>query len=170
MARILFGSVHFSSSVLSNSLHPYGRQPARLPCPSPTPRAYSNSWPSIWWCHPTISSSIIPFSSCLQSFPESRSFPVSQFLHIKWPKYWSFSFSISPFNENSGLISFRTDGLDLLEVEGTLKNLLQHHNSKASILRCSAFFIVQLSHPYMAAGKTVVLIRWTFVGKVVSAF
>ena len=103
-------------------------------------------------------------------FPSIMVISSESVLHIKWPKYWSFSFSIIPFNENSGLISFRIDGLDLLEVEVTLKNLLQHHNSKASIHRCSAFFIVQLSHPYMAAGKTVALIRWTFVGKVVSAF
>ena len=87
---------------------------------------------------------------------------------MKWPKYWSFSFSISPSNEHTGLISFRMDWLDLLAVKGTLKSLLQHHNSKASILRCSAFFIVQLSHPYMTTGKTIALTRRTFVGKVVS--
>ena len=87
-------------------------------------------------------------------------------LRIRWPKYWSFSFSISPANEYSGLISFRMDWLDLLAVQGTLKSLLQHHSSKASILQCSAFFIVQLSHPYMTAGKTIALTRWTFVGKV----
>ena len=86
----------------------------------------------------------------------------------KWPKYWSFSFNISLSNEHSGLISFRIDWLDLLAVQGTLKNLLQHHSSKASILRCSAFFIVQLSHPYMTTGKTIALTRWTFVGKVMS--
>ena len=89
-------------------------------------------------------------------------------LHIRWPKYWSFSFSISPSNEYSGLISFRMDWLDLLSVHGTLKSLLQHHSSKASILRCSAFFTVQLSHPYMTTGKTIALARWTFVGKVIS--
>ena len=89
-------------------------------------------------------------------------------LHIKWPKYWSFSFSISPSNERSGLISFRMDWLDLLAVQGTLKRLLQHHSSKVSILRCLAFFIVQLSHPYMTTGKTIALARWTLVGKVMS--
>ena len=89
-------------------------------------------------------------------------------LHIRWPKYWSFSFSISPTNEQPGLISFRMDLLDLLAVQGTLKSLLQHHSSKASILRCSAFFIVQLSHPYMTTGKTIALTRWTFVVKVMS--
>ena len=91
-------------------------------------------------------------------------------LHIRWPKYWSFSCSISPSNEYSGLISFRMNWLDLLAVQGTLKSLLQHHSSKASILWCSAFFIVQLSHPYMTTGKTIALTRWTFVGKVMSLF
>ena len=89
-------------------------------------------------------------------------------LHMSWPKYWSFSFSISPSNEHPGLISFRMDCLDLLAVQGTLKSLLQHHSSKASIFRCSAFLIVQLSHPYMTTGKTIALTRWTFVGKVMS--
>ena len=112
------------------------------------PRACSSSRPSSWWYHPTISSSIVPFSSHLQSFPASGSFPMSV-LCIRWPKYWSFSFSISPSNEYSGLISFRTDWFDLLAVLGTLKSLPQHYSSKASILRHSAFFTVQLSHPYM---------------------
>ena len=101
-------------------------------------------------------------------FPSIRGFSNESFLHIRWPKYWSFSFSISPSNEYSGLISFRMDWLGLLAVQGTLKSLLQHHSSKVSILRCSAFFIVQLSHPYMTTGKTIVLTRWTFVGKVMS--
>ena len=109
---------------------------------------------------------VIPFS-CLQSFPASGSFLMSWFC-IMWPKYWSFSFSISPSNEYLGLISFRIDWLDLLAVQGTLKSLLQHHSSKASILRRSAFFIVQLSHPYMTTGKIIVLTRWTFVDKVMS--
>ena len=120
------------------------------------------------WCHPTISSSIVPFSSCLQSFPASGSFSNESVLHIRWPKYWNFSFSISPSNKYSGLISFRIYGFDLLAVQGTLKSLLQHHSSKASILQCSAFFIVQISHPYMTTGKTIALTRWTFVGKVMS--
>ena len=100
-------------------------------------------------------------------FPSIRVFSNEMALHIRWPKYWSFSFNISPSNEHPGLISFRGDWLDLLAVQGTLKNLLQHHSSKASILWCSAFFIVQLSHPYMITGKTIALTRWTFVGKVI---
>ena len=115
----------FSHPVISNSLRPHGLQHAGLPCPSPTPRAYSNSCPLSRWCHPTLSSSVVPFSSHLQSFPASGSV-----LHIRWPKYWSFSFSISSSNEYSGLISFRIDWLDLLAVQGTLKSLLQHHSSK----------------------------------------
>ena len=101
-------------------------------------------------------------------FPSIRVFSSESVLHIRWPKYWSFSFSISPSSEYSGLISFRIDWLDLLAVQGTLKSLLQHHSSKASILRCSALFTVQLSHPYMTTGKTIALTRWTFVGKVMS--
>ena len=101
-------------------------------------------------------------------FPGIRVLSSESVLCIRWPKYWSFSFSISPFCEYSGLISFRLDWLDLLAVQGTLKSLLQHHSSKASILQCSAFFIVQLSHPYMTTGKTTALTRWTFVGKVMS--
>ena len=101
-------------------------------------------------------------------FPSTRVFPNESVLHIRWPKYWSFSFSIGPSNEYSGLISFRMDWLDLLAVQGTFKSLLQHHSSKASILQCSAFFIVQLSHPSMTTGKTIALTRRTFVGKVMS--
>ena len=105
----------------------------------------------------------------LPSIPSSiRVFSSESALCIRWPKYWSFNFSISPSNEQPGLISFRMDWLDLLTVQGTLKSLLQHHSSKASILRCSAFFIVQLSHPYMTTGKTIALIRRTFVDKVMS--
>ena len=106
---------------------------------------------------------------CLPSiFPSIRVFSKESDLHIRWPMYWSFSFSISPSNEYSGLITFRMDWLDLLTVQGTLKSLLQHHSSKASTLRCSVFFIVQVSHPYMTIGKTKALTRWTFVGKVMS--
>ena len=101
-------------------------------------------------------------------FPSIKVFPSESVLPIRWPQYWSFSFSISPSNEYSGLISFRIDGYDLLAVQGTLKSLLQHHSSKASILKRSAFFIVQFSHPYMTTGKTIALTRWTFVGKVMS--
>ena len=116
---------------------------------------------SHWVSHPAISSSVVPFSSHLQSFPASV-------LCIRWPKYWSFRFIISPSNEYSGLISFRMDFLDLLAVQGTLKRLLQHHSSKASILWCSAFFIVHFSYPYMITGKTIPMTRGTFVGKVMS--
>ena len=131
-------SVQFSWSVVSNSLWPHGPQHTRSPCPSLTPGVYSNSYPLSWWWHLSISSSIVPFFSCLQSFPESGSFPwVSssggQSSLTRWPKYWSFSFSISPSNEHPGLISFRIDWLDLLAIQGTLKSLLQHHSSKALI-------------------------------------
>ena len=156
---IYLSSVQFSHSVVFDCLRPYGLQLARLPCPSPTPRAYSNSCPSCRWCHPTISSSVVPFSSRLQFFPASGFFSNESVLCIRWPKYWSFSFSISPSNEYSGLVSFRMDWLDLLAVQGTRQNLHQHHSSKASILRCSAFFIVQLLHPYMTTGKTIALTR-----------
>ena len=111
-------------------------------------------------CHPLL----LPPSI----FPSSRVFSNESALHSRWPKYWHFSFSISPSNEHPGLISFRMDWLDLLAVQGTLKHLLQHHSSKASILQHSAFCIVQLSHPYMTIGKAITLIRWTFVGKVTS--
>ena len=160
-------SAQFSRSVISNSLWPDGLQHTRPPCPSPTPRVFSNSCPSSQWCHPTISSSVVPFSR-LQSFPASGSFPMSQFFAIRWPKFWSFSFNISPSNEYSGRISFRMDWFDLLAVQGTLKSLLQHHSSKASVLQSSAYFIVQLSHPYMTIRKTIALTRWTFVDKVMS--
>ena len=111
-------------------------------------------------CHPLL---LLPSIS-----PSIRVFSNESALRIRWPKYRSFSLNISPFNEHPGLISFRMDWLDLLAVQGTLNSLLQHHSSKASILRCSAFFIVQLSHPYMTTGKTIALTRWTFVGKVMS--
>ena len=116
-------SVQFSHSVVSDSLRPHESQHTRPPCLSPTPGVHPNPCSSSQWCHPTISSSVIPFSSCPQSFPASGSFPMSQ-LFIRWPKYWSFSFNISPANENPGLISFRMDWLDLLAVQGTLKSLL----------------------------------------------
>jgi len=148
------------------SLRPHGLQQARPPYPSPTPEVSSNSCPSSRWCHPTTSSSVIPFS--LSIFPTIRVFSNESTLHMRLPKYWSFSFNISPSNEYSGLISFRMNWLDLLAVQGTLKSLLQHHSSKASILWRSAFLIVQLSHPYMTTGKTIALTRWTFVGKVMS--
>ena len=111
-------------------------------------------------CHPLLLLPPIP--------PSIRVFSNESTLRVRWPKYWSFSFSISPSNEHPGLISFRMDWLDVLAVQGTLKSLLQHHNSKVSILLCSAFFIVQLSYPYMTTGKTIALTRWTFVGTVTS--
>ena len=134
-------SLQFSRSIVSDSLWPHGEQHARPPCPSPTPGVCPNSCPLSWWCHPTISSSVVPFSSHLQSLPGIRVFSNELVLYIRWPKDWSFSFSISPSNEYSELISFRMDWLDLLAVQQTLKSLLQHHSSKASILWCSAFFI-----------------------------
>ena len=145
-------SVQFSPSVLSNFLWPHGLQHARPLCPSPNPGVYSNSCPLSQWYHPTISSSVVPFFSRFQPFSASGSFQMSV-LQIRRPKYWSFSFSISPSNEYSGLISFRMDWLDLLAVQGTLKSLLQHLSSKASILQHSAFFAVQLSHLYMTTKK-----------------
>ena len=131
------------------SLQPHGLQHTRLPCPSSTPRAYSNSCPSRQWCQPTISSPSAPTFSLFSI----RVFSYESVLRIRWPNYWSFNFCISPSKEHSRLISFRMDWLDLLAVQGTFKSLLQHHSSKASVLWCSAFFIVQLSHPYMTTGK-----------------
>ena len=158
-------SVQFSRSVLSDSLWPHESQHARPPCPSPTPRVHPNPCPLYCWCHPTISSSH-PLLLLPSIFPSIRVFSDEAVLPIRWPKYWSFSFSIRPSNGYLWLISFRMDWLDLLVVQGSLKSLFQHHSSKASILRHSAFFIVQLSHPYMTTGKP--LTRWTFVGKVMS--
>ena len=144
-----------SHSVVSDSLQPHGLQHARPPCPSPTSRVYSMPSNHLILCRPLL----LPPSV----FPSIRVFSSESALHIRWPKYWSFSFSISPSNEYSGLISFRMDWLDLLTVEGTLKILLYHHSSKASILQCSVFFIVQLSHLYMTTQKTIVLTRQTSV-------
>ena len=153
---------------MSDSLRPHGLQHTRPPCPTSTPRACSNSCPSSQWCHSTISSSVIPFSSCPQSFPASGFFSNESVLPIRWPKCWNFSFSISPSDQYSELISFRLDWFDLLAVQGTLKSLLQHYSLKASILQHSTFFIVELSHPYMNTGKARALTRWNFVGKVIS--
>ena len=135
---------------MSDSLWPHELQHARLPCPPLTPRADSNPCALSRWCHPT------------------RVFSNESVLCIRWQKYWSFSFSISPSNQYSGLISLRMYWFDLFAVQRTLNSLLQHHIAKASILQCSAFFIVQLSHLYMTTGKTIALTRWTFVGKVKS--
>ena len=160
-------AVQLSCSVMSDSLQPHELKHGRIPCPSPTPRAYSNSCPSSWWCHATISSSVVPFSSCLQSFPAWGLFQWISSLH-QVAKYWSFRFSISPSNEYSWLISFRMNWLNLLAVQGTPKSLLQYHSSKASVLWCSAFFMVQFSHLYMTSGKTIAFTRQTFAGKVMS--
>ena len=154
---------------MSDSLQPHGLQHASPPCPSPTQSLLKlTSIASVILsnhlilCHPLL----LPPSI----FPSIRVFSNESVLRIRWPKYCSFSFSIRPFNEYSGLISFRIDWLDLLAVQGTLKSLLQHHSSKASVLQYSAFFMVQLSHPYMTTGKKIALSRWTFVGKVISLF
>ena len=165
--HLLLCSVQCSLSVVSDSFWPHGLQHARLPCPSPTPGACSNlsiqsvmSSNHLIFCHPLLLLSSI--------FPSIRVFSNESVLHIRWPKYWSFSFSISPSNEYLGLISFRMDYLDLLAVQGTLKSLLQHHSSKASILWHSAFFMAQFSHPNMTTGKIIALTRQTFVSKVMS--
>ena len=135
----------FSHSVISNSLRPHGLQHSRLPCPSPSPRACSNSCPSSRWCHPTISSSVIPFSSCLHSFPASGSFPMSQLFTSGGRRIGvSALASVLPMNIQDVFPLWLTD---LLAVQGVLKSLLQHHSSKASILQCPAFFMVQLSYP-----------------------
>ena len=164
-----FISVQFSSVTQScpTLCDPMNRSTPGLPIHHQLPEFTQESRPSSQWCHPAIPSSVVPFFSCPQSLPASESFPMSQ-LFTRWPKYWSFSFSIIPSKEIPRLISFRMDWLDLLAVQGTLKSLLQQDSSKASILRCSAFFIVQLLDPYITTGKTIPLTRWTFVGKVMS--
>ena len=152
---------------MSDSLWPHESQHARPSCPSPTPGVYPDTtiqsvMPSSYLilCRPLILLPPIP--------PSIRVFSSESTLHMRWPKYWSFSLSIIPSKGIPGLISFRMDWLDLLAVQGTLRSLLQHHSSKASILWCSTFFAVQPSQPYMTTGKTIALTRWTFVGKVMS--
>ena len=142
--RFLISSVQFSQSAVSDSLQSHGLEHTRPPCPSPPPGVYPNSCPLSQWCHPLSSLLLLP-----SIFPSIRVFSNESALCIRWPKYWSFGFNISPSNEHPGLISFTMDWLDLLAVQGTLKSLLQHHSSKTSILRCSAFFTLQLSHLYM---------------------
>ena len=160
-------SVQFSHSVVSHCLRPHEPQHARPPYPSLTPRVHPNPCPSTQWCHNHL---ILcrPLLLLPSIFPSVRVFSNESALCIRLPMYWSFSFNINPPNEHPGLISFRMDWLDLLAVQETLKSLVQHHSSKASVLLCSAFFTVQLSHPYMTTGKTIALTSWTFVGKVMS--
>ena len=156
----------FSCSLVPNSLRSHGLQHTRLPSLSPTPRAYSNSCALSLWCHPTIASSVVSFSSHLQSFSAPGSFQMSQFFASGGQSTRvSASVSVLPVNIQD---RFPLGLTDLITLQGTLKSLLQHHSSKASILWCSIFFIVQLSYPYMATGKTIALTRWTFVGKVMS--
>ena len=152
---------------MSDSLRPDGLQHTRSPCPSPNPRVYANSCPLSQWCHPTISSSVVPFSSCLQSFPASGSFQMRQlFVSGGQSTGVSASGSVLPMNIQDWFPLWWTGWISLLSK--TLKSLLQHHSSEASILWCSPFFIVQLSDPYMTTRKTIALTRWTFVGKVMS--
>ena len=162
-----FSSVQFSRSVLPDYLQPHEPQHARPPCPSPTPGVHPNPCPSSQWYHPTVSSSVIPFSSCPQSFSASGSFQMSQLFAWGCQSIGVSASTSTPTNQHPGLI-FRMDWLDVLAVQGTLKSLLQHHSSEASILQHSAFFTVQLSHPYVTTGKTIALTRQNFVGKVMS--
>ena len=165
----LFITVQFSHSVMFDSLRPHESQHTRPPCPSPTPGVHSDS---------TSIESVMPSSHLILARPLLLLPPIppsirvssnESTLRMRWPKYWSFSFSIIPSKEIPGLISFGMAWLDLLAVQGTLKSLLQHHSSKASILQCSAFFTVHFSHLYMITGNTIALTRWTFVGKGISA-
>ena len=153
---------------MSDSLRPHESQHTRPPCPSPTLGVHPDSRPiesvmpssHLILCRPLLLLPPIP--------PSIRVFSNESILRMRWQKYWSFSFSIIPSKEIPGLIAFKMDWLDLLAIQGTLKSLLQHHSSNASILQCSAFFTVQLSHPYMTTGKIIALTRWTFVGKIMS--
>ena len=160
-------SVQFSHSAVSDSFQPCRLQHSRPLCSSPTP-----SLPKLMSIESVMPSNQLilrhPLLLLPSIFPSIKVFSNESALRIRWPQYWSFSFSFSPSNEYPGLISFRMDWLDLLAVQGNLKSLLQHHSSKASILQCSTFFIIQLSHPYMTTGKTIAVTRWTFVGKVMS--
>ena len=168
MILLALSSVQFSPSVTSDSLRPRELQHTRLPRPSPTPRACSNSCPSSQWCHPTISTSVIPFSSCIQSFPASRSFPMSQFFTSGGQSIGASALaSVLPMSIQDwfplgwiGLISLQSKGLSRVFFNITVQS--------PSILHRSSFFMVQLSHPYMTTGKTIALTRWTFVGKVMS--
>ena len=164
MSYVCMSVSKFSHSVVSNSLRPHGLQHSRLPCPSPAPGTYLNSCPSGRWCHPTISSSVVPFSSHLQSFPASGFFQWVSSSH-QVAKVVEFQLQHQSFQWTLRTDFLRMNWLDLLAVQGTLKSFLQHHSSKASILWCSAFFIVQLLHLYMTTGKTIALTRRTFLTK-----
>ena len=164
---IWFSSVQFSRSVVSDSATPWtAARQASLSIINSRSLLKLMSIESVMpsnhliLCHPLL---LLP-----SNFPSIRVFSNESVLCVRWPEFWSFSFSINPFNEYSGIISYRMDRLDLFAVQGTLKSLLQQHSSKVSILQCSAFFMVQLSHPYMTTGKTIALTRWTFVSKVTS--
>ena len=161
-------SFQFSCSVVSDSLRPHESQHARPPCPSPTPGVHSSSRPSSQWCHPAISSSVVPFSSCPQSLPASESFPMSQL--FTWGGQSTGVSALASFlpKNTQDWSPLEWTGWMPLQSKGLSKSLLQHHSSKASILLRSAFFTVQLSYPYMTTGKTIALTRWTFVGKVTS--
>ena len=161
-------SVQFSHSVVSDSLRPHESQHARPPCPSPTPGVHSDSHPSSTVMPTSHHILCCPFLLLPPIPPSIRVFPSESTLHIRWPGYWSFSFSIIPSKEIPWLIFSRMDWFGVLAVQGTLKSLLAHQNSKASILRHSAFFNVQLSHPYMTTEKTIALTRQTLVGKIMS--
>ena len=155
----------FSFLIMSDSWWPHGLQHARLPCPSPSPRACSNSFMSIESVMPSNHLILCRPPLLLPSiFPSIRVFSNESALRIRWPEYWSFSLNISPSNEYPGLISFKMDWLEFLAVQGARKSLFQHHSSRTSILQCSTFFIVQLSHPYMTTGKTMALTRWFDLG------
>ena len=165
---VQFSSVQFSCSVVSDSLRPHEPQHARPPCPSPTPRVYPNSCPLSRWCHLTISSSVIPFFSCIQSFPTSGSFQMSQLFASGGQSIGvSASASVLPLNVQDWFPLGWTGCISLFSKE-LPQSLIKHYSSKASILQCSAFFMVQLSCPYMSIGKTIALTRRTFVGKVMS--
>ena len=158
-----------SRLVASDSLWPHGLQHVRLSCPSPSPGACSNSCPLSRWCRPTIPSSVIPFFSCLQSFPVSGFFPVMGILH-QMAKVLELQLQHQSIQWILRVDSFRIDWFDCPAGQRTVRRLLQHHNSKGSILQCSGFFMVHLSHPYMTTGKTTALTIWTFLSSDVSAF
>ena len=163
----------FSHSVMSHSLWPHGLQHTRLPCPSPSPRVYSNSCPSSRWWHPTISPSVVPFSSCPQSFPALGSFLMSQLFASGGQRIgisFSFTFSIRPSNNIQDWFPFRLTGVISLQSKGLWEQSSPTHSSKESILWCLVFFMVQLSHPYITTKKTIALTRQTFAGKVMSHF